>query len=60
MHDGAYKDSLLFVPRTSMRQSYDIFAKWQREWGKFILREGGKEMLNVLLLYTGKDNFVKM
>ena len=36
LQDGAYKDSLLFVPRTSMRQSYDIFAKWQREWGIFL------------------------
>ena len=24
-----------------MRQSYDIFAKWQREWGK-IFEGGGK------------------
>ena len=31
LQDGSHKDCLLFVPQTTMRQSYDIFAKWQRE-----------------------------
>ena len=50
---GAHKDSLLFVPQTSMQQSYDIFAKKQRG-GEFFLREG-REMLNVLLLHSECD-----
>ena len=45
LQDGSHKDCLLFVPQTTMRQSYDIFAKRQREWGKIFLREVGEEML---------------
>ena len=42
LQDGSHKDCLLFVPQTTMRQSYDIFAKWQKGMGKIILREVGK------------------
>ena len=41
LQDGSHKDCLLLVVHISMQQSYDIFAKWQREWGNF-LREVGK------------------
>ena len=39
LQDGSHKDCLLVVRQTTMRQRYDIFAKRQREWGKFF--EGG-------------------
>ena len=45
LHAGRQKYCLTFVLLTCMRQSYDIFAKWKREWGKIFLREVGEEML---------------
>ena len=38
-----------------MRQSYDIFAIWQREWEKIF--EGGGRVWNVKCTITVYDNY---
>ena len=41
LKDGSHKDCLLFVPQTSMRQSYDILRN-DKGNGEICLREVGK------------------